>query len=179
MARHDDDDDDRYGNACRRMLPDGAARVPLMMRDGMSPVQRAIMEDKVRRGFDDSQARHRPGPVFTDAAGLERKAEAYRQMCDDLQNAWRTPAADDAADRRRTRKGVARDPFIARDAVPRTMRRRRVAADQTGSLRRRWSPTCAMPGKGPRDDRCAGGKHGSSARKPHRHRAGRNRRHVD
>ena len=119
MARHDDDDDAFDANG---LLRDGhTTRVPLMMRDGMSPVQRAIMEDKVRRGFDDSQARHRPGPVFTDAAALERKAEAYRQMCDDLQNAWRTPAADDAADRRRTRKGVARDPFIARDAVPRTM----------------------------------------------------------
>jgi hypothetical protein len=105
MARHDDDDDDAFDE--RGLLKDRhTTRVPLMMRDGMSPIQRAVMEDKAARvGFDDSAARHQPGPVHCDAAGIERKAEAYRQMCAELQDAWRTPSAD--ADLRGQKPGDA------------------------------------------------------------------------
>jgi hypothetical protein len=91
MARHEDEDEDAFDE--RGLLKDGhTTRVSLMMKDGMTDVQRAIAQDAAtRRGFDDSAARHQPGPVYCDAAGLERKARAYAEMCDDLQNAWRNP----------------------------------------------------------------------------------------
>ena len=78
MARYDDEDEDAFDE--RGLLKDGrTSRRSLMMKDGMSDV------------------RHQSGPVC-DAAGLERKAQAYQQMCDDLQNAWRNPppSASDA-----------------------------------------------------------------------------------
>ena len=78
MARHDDEDEDAFDE--RGLLKDGrTSRRSLMMKDRMSDV------------------RHQSGPVC-DAAGLERKAQAYAEMCDDLQNAWRRPsvAADHA-----------------------------------------------------------------------------------
>src|SRR5262245_21600049 len=86
---------DRFGNPVDDdIVPDGGrVRVSMMARDGLSPLQRAIAEDKAARRFDDSAARNQPGPVYCDAAGRERKAEAYRQMCDELVNAWRTPSA--------------------------------------------------------------------------------------
>ena len=49
----------------REMASDGGKlRVPLNMRDGMTPVQRAVTDDKAARQFDESQARHRPGPIY-------------------------------------------------------------------------------------------------------------------
>jgi hypothetical protein len=80
------------------LLRDGRrVRVPMMMRDGMSPMQRAVVENKMRRGFDDSAARYQPGPVpCTDAAANAERARAYGEMCDDLQNAWCGPSTEPA-----------------------------------------------------------------------------------
>src|SRR5262245_37031319 len=91
---------DRFGNPVDDdIVPDGGrVRVSMMARDGLSPLQRAIAEDKAARvAFDDSAARHQLGPVvLTDQAGRDRKAEAYRQMCDELVNGWRRPSAEPA-----------------------------------------------------------------------------------
>src|SRR5262245_24185850 len=96
MARHDDyDDESPFGPD--GLLKDGRRwRVPMMMRDSMSDVQRSVMEDKMSR-FNDSAARHGPGPVY-DAAGLERKARAYADSVRELTEAWRNapPSVSDA-----------------------------------------------------------------------------------
>ena len=62
-------------------------RVPMMMRDGMSDVQRAVAEDAVARRFGLRHALdlHQPGPRFcTDAAANDAREPAYREMCDDM-----------------------------------------------------------------------------------------------
>jgi hypothetical protein len=92
--RYDDDDDDAFDE--RGLLKDGrTARISMQMRDAaLTP--RSIAQDAARRfGLRDAADLYAPGPRFcTDAAGLERKAEAYRQMCTELCDAWRTPATD-------------------------------------------------------------------------------------
>lgn len=83
---------DRHGNPVDDdIIPDGGRlRVPMMARDGLSDIQRAIMDAKAAR-FDDTAARHQPGPIYCDTAGLERKARAYADSVRDLTEAWRTP----------------------------------------------------------------------------------------
>lgn len=134
-----DDDDDAFDE--RGLLRDGKRTyVSLMMKDSLTPLQRAIAQDAAtRRGFDDSQAKQQPGPVFADRSAAR---QAYEDAKAEAQDAWRNPAPDavrgqkpgdvctingapghlnarlecvpdrqDAADRRRKRKGVSRDPF--------------------------------------------------------------------
>jgi hypothetical protein len=113
MARYNDDDDDDAFDE-NGLLKDGhKTRISLMMRDAdaLSSVQRAVAEDAVARrfGLRDSSELYAPGPRYCDAAGLERKAEAYRQMCTELQDAWKTPSAAPAA---------AAAPPLRRDTAP-------------------------------------------------------------
>jgi hypothetical protein len=97
MARYDDYDDDSVFDE-NGLLKDGRRmRVSVMMRDSASDVQRAVAEDAVARRFGLRHALdlHQPGPRFcTDAAANAECARAYAEMCDEMQNAWRTPAAD-------------------------------------------------------------------------------------
>jgi hypothetical protein len=92
---------DRYGNPVEDddILADGGRlRVPMMMRDGLSDVQRSVAA-AARVGFDDTLARHQSGPVpLTDRAGLDAKARAYADSVKDLTEAWRNPppSASDA-----------------------------------------------------------------------------------
>ena len=96
MARYDDDDDDDAFDE-NGLLKDGRRmRVSMMMRDSTSDVQRAVAEDAVARRFGLRHALelHQPGPRYcTDAAGQRRARQAYQEMCDDLQNAWRNATA--------------------------------------------------------------------------------------
>ena len=93
--RYDDDDGDAFDE--RGLLKDGRrVRVPLMMRDGMSPLQRSVAEDAAARRFGLRNALdlHQPGPRFcTDAVANDAREQAYQEMCDELVNAWRTPSA--------------------------------------------------------------------------------------
>jgi hypothetical protein len=100
MPRRHDDDDDVFDE--RGLLKDGArARVPLMMRDSLSEVQRSVMadgeaRDSARRlGLNDSLALHRPGQRFcTDEAARARVEEVYQDEKRKLQDAWRQPVAN-------------------------------------------------------------------------------------
>jgi hypothetical protein len=100
---------DRHGRLVDRdgeQLRDGdRLRVPLHMRDHetLSPQQRAVMAAKARLSLDDAAKRfglddgllHRPGQRFAvDAAARERVEQAYQDSKRELQDAWRTPAAD-------------------------------------------------------------------------------------
>ena len=95
QAEFDDDAFDENG-----VLKDGRRiRVPLMMRDGVSDVQRIAQDAVARRfGLRDVSDLHAPGPRYcTDQAAVEAKEEAYRQMCHDMENAWRNaPVAQPA-----------------------------------------------------------------------------------
>jgi hypothetical protein len=83
----------------RGLLRDGfRLRTPMMARDGLRDVQRSVAQDAVARrfGLRDGSDLHAPGPRYcTDAAGLERKARAYAEMCDELQSAWKTNNMND------------------------------------------------------------------------------------
>ena len=102
MARKNYEIIDRYGNPVDGdIIPDGGKlRVPLMMRDGMSPTQRAVAADKAAR-FDDSQAKHGPGPIYCDRSAARA---AYEAMRAELSDAWKTLT-------RRKRKAKQYDPF--------------------------------------------------------------------
>jgi hypothetical protein len=84
----------------RGVLRDGhRLRISMAMRDSLSPVQRAIMEDRVVRdfGLTDALALHKPGYRFGDAQGESAKLSAYDEMCRDLTEAWRHPVRDEPA----------------------------------------------------------------------------------
>jgi hypothetical protein len=107
MARYDDDD--AFGPD--GILRDGKrARVHMMARDAdsLSDVQRAIMADKAARQFDDSAARYGPGAIYADRSVAAQVYEDEKRLA---QDAWRTLAPTEAADRRRRRKATTRDPF--------------------------------------------------------------------
>ena len=91
MARQNYEIVDRVGNPVDDdILPDGGRlRVPMMARDGLSDIQRGVIEDKMCR-FDDSAARHQPGPVYYDRSAA---MEAYERAKAEAQDAWRTPSA--------------------------------------------------------------------------------------
>jgi hypothetical protein len=83
-----EDDDD--------ILRDGQRIVvPMNMRDGMSELQRAVAEDKARRGdgigLVDALALHKPGQRFSvDAAARTHVEQVYQDEKRKLQDAWRT-----------------------------------------------------------------------------------------
>jgi hypothetical protein len=103
----DDEGMDEHG-----ILRDGfRLRTPMMARDGLSDTQRAIADAAARRSFDDSHAKHQPGPIFADRSAAR---EAYEDARRESEQAWKMLPAPTAvaADRRRKRKkGQARDPF--------------------------------------------------------------------
>jgi hypothetical protein len=76
------------------LQPNRILRVPMMMRDSMSPLQRSVADAKMARdaakqrfGLDDALALHKPGQRFcTDQTARARveqaRAEGIREMCD-------------------------------------------------------------------------------------------------
>jgi hypothetical protein len=89
---HDDDDPfDRNG-----VLKDGKrVRFGMMMRDGMTPLQRSIAEEATRASLHDGHGGtaligHRPGFVTSEDSWRIRD-QAYQQSRRDLADAWRTP----------------------------------------------------------------------------------------
>ena len=106
-ADYDDDDDDPFDE--RGLLKDGrTSRTSLMMKDGLSDVQRSIAQDAVSRRFDDSAARHQLGPIYFDRSAAR---EAYEDARRESEQAWKMlPTPTEAADRRK-RKVTTRDPF--------------------------------------------------------------------
>jgi hypothetical protein len=102
------DDDERYIDAVdeRGVLRDGKAiRVGLMMADAArrgTPL--------VHDGYG-GPIGGKPGFIVSDA-GQATRDQAYRQMCDELRNAWRQPAGN-AAPRSDT---APRHPISAADA---------------------------------------------------------------
>ena len=107
MTRHDDDDDfDERG-----ILKDGhKIRVSLMMRDGMSPLQRAVAQHSVAMRLHDGfggPVGHKPGYVFsTDASLNDARELAYAAYDAELRDAYKHPqgwrsgldASDEARD---------------------------------------------------------------------------------
>jgi DnaJ-class molecular chaperone len=103
QQQHDDDDDgvfDKHG-----ILRDGkSVRVPLFMRDGLSPVQQAVAQSSVSvtDGQGDTVGLHRPGFRLADAAApLRARDAAYSAYERELTTAWRgnRSRADAAAER--------------------------------------------------------------------------------
>jgi hypothetical protein len=117
MAANDYDDDESPFDE-RGLLKDGRkTRISLMMRDSVSDVQRAIMQDKATRGLSDALCRHQPGPAIVADRSAAREAweEARRQG----EIAWRGDAAEPAADRRsiwEEEQEDARPPIPVTDA---------------------------------------------------------------
>jgi hypothetical protein len=99
MRRHHDDDN---------MLRDGdVGRVPLMLRDAMTPLQRSVAEHAARSRVTDADGGltglHRPGyRVTSDAEMRDVKQRARDEYEHELHNAWRGDA--------RRKKTVERDP---------------------------------------------------------------------
>jgi hypothetical protein len=109
MIRQNDDDD--YDE--RGVLKDGRKiRVSLMMRDGMSPLQRAVAQHSVAMRLHDGfggPVGHKPGYVFsTDASLNDAKERAYAAYDAELCEAYKHPqgccgdieASDEAHDAR-------------------------------------------------------------------------------
>jgi hypothetical protein len=101
MTRDDYDDNpfDEHG-----LLRDGKrARVPLLMRDSMTPLQRSVAADAARRSGgvvfgdgSDNLACHKPGPRYrADAAADDVRWQAYLDGVKQEAEEWRKkPAAD-------------------------------------------------------------------------------------
>jgi hypothetical protein len=84
MTRYDDDEPfDERG-----ILKDGrSARVPMMMRDAMSPLQRAVAQHS--RG---GPVGHKPGFVYsTDASLNDAKTRAYAEYDAEQRDAYKYP----------------------------------------------------------------------------------------
>jgi hypothetical protein len=100
--------------------PDG--KPVRILRDGGRITVGLMMADAARRG---SAMLHdgyggpvggKPGFVVSDASQATRD-QAYRQMCDELRNAWRQPAGNAAPSATVTRSDTApRHPISAADA---------------------------------------------------------------
>jgi hypothetical protein len=106
--------------------------VPMAMKDSMSPIQRAVVEDAERRaddaakrlGLADALDLHRPGQRFsTDQAACDARERAYQDSKRELQDAWRTrdaaPSSGEVVGARPVDKCIV--PDQRRDAVPRMM----------------------------------------------------------
>lgn len=107
MTRHDDDEPfDERG-----ILKDGrSARVPMMMRDAMSPLQRAVAQHRLAMQLHDGHGGpvgHKPGYAFsTDASQNDAKEQAYAAYDAELRDAYKHPkgwrgdldASDEARD---------------------------------------------------------------------------------
>jgi hypothetical protein len=107
-------DDDAFDE--RGCLKDGhKLHVPMQFRDsnrGIADAPRLRFAD----GRTDVPVGTRPGFIVSDAAQATRD-QAYRQMCDELRNAWRQPTGNTAPDATMTRSDAApRHPISAADA---------------------------------------------------------------
>jgi hypothetical protein len=102
MRRHHDDDD---------MLRDGdIGRVPLMLRDTMTPLQRAVAQRSLATQLHDGNGGavgHKPSFVYsTDASLNNAKEQAYRLYDEEVAAAYKHPkgwrgdldASDEARD---------------------------------------------------------------------------------
>jgi hypothetical protein len=92
------DDDDAFetvigrdGQPVRILKDQRTSRVSMYMRDGLSPLQVAVMADRQRLhdGSGDPLSLHRPGPRINDGIDRTETARAYEQMCRDSAEAWR------------------------------------------------------------------------------------------
>ena len=127
---------DRYGRIVEGdVIPDGGRlRVSMMMKDGMSELQRAVAEDAEARRFPvvdafGRPAGQRPGACYQRPApdGTPERAaqiardqmrqEAYAQSVLDLEDAWRKPLATPPIEPRANITGDRE----RRDDVPPTM----------------------------------------------------------
>jgi hypothetical protein len=127
---------DRHGRVVEEdVIPDGGRlRVSMMMKDGMSEVQRAVAEDAEARRFPivdafGRPAGQRPGACYQRPApdGTPERAaqiareymrqEAYSDSVRALQDAWRKPLAAPPIEPRADITGDEE----RRDDVPRTM----------------------------------------------------------
>ena len=96
MTRHYEDfrEDDAFDE--NGLLRDGhKSRVPLTMRDAMTPLQREIATKRARltdgNGNCDEFAFSRPGyRILADAAVNDARAAAYQEYLDYITNAWHT-----------------------------------------------------------------------------------------
>ena len=92
MIKHNDDDDfDENG-----VLRDGhSVRVPMMMRDGMTPLQRAVAQHSLAMRLHDGRGGpigHKPGFVYsTDASLNDAKERAYAAYDAELRDAYKHP----------------------------------------------------------------------------------------
>jgi hypothetical protein len=90
-------------------------RVPMRFRDsnrGIADAPRLRFAD----GRTDMPVGSRPGSIVSDASQATRD-QAYRQMCDELRNAWRQPAGNATPGATVTRSDTApRQPISAADA---------------------------------------------------------------
>jgi hypothetical protein len=111
MTRYDDDDDDNFeivtdsrGRKVKIVREGERVRVPMFMMDGspnpaLSPLQRAVAEDKATRAFDltDTLAMYKPGFRDHDAAALDALEAAYRAYDTADAQAWRCGTNYDAS----------------------------------------------------------------------------------
>jgi hypothetical protein len=100
----------------RGCLKDGyTLRVPMQFRDsnrGIAEAPRLRFAD----GRTDVPVGSRPGSIVSDASQATRE-QAYRQMCDELRNAWRQHAGNAAPGATVTRSDTApRHPISLADA---------------------------------------------------------------
>lgn len=119
MKHHDEDfDDDPLDE--NGLLKDGCSiRVPLMMRDSLTPLQRAVAGARLLHDGGDPLSFNRPGfRMLVDAlardASEEARAASIREMCD----AWKTKDAAPPAGAYPLRAGEGRVCTI--DGVPGT-----------------------------------------------------------
>ena len=91
--RIEDDDSDV-------MPPNTRMVVPMMARDGMSEMQKSVVDVKMARdaakrfGLNDALDLHRPGQRFADADARAHVEEVYQDEKRKLQDAWRQPVTD-------------------------------------------------------------------------------------
>ena len=133
LIENDDDD---------VLRPGQTLRVPMMFRDGMSPMQRSVVDAKMARdvakrfGLNDALDLHKPGQRFcTDQAARARVEQARAEWIDEMTTAWQRqpdaapPAgAINGADGRLVRRGdlpmcepVRQDAMDARERAYREM----------------------------------------------------------
>jgi hypothetical protein len=119
---HEDDDQNfetiigHDGNPTQVLREGRSYRVSMMMHDANS-VQRAIAAARAQLhdGFG-GPVGGKPGFVVSDA-GQATRDQAYRQMCDELRNAWRQTVGNAAPSATVTRSDTApRHPISAADA---------------------------------------------------------------
>lgn len=133
-GRYDDDDDDSPFDRNGLLKDRRTARVSMMMRDGMTDVQRSVAADSDARrfGLRDAADLYAPGPRYcTDQAALDAKRRAYEDAKAEATTAWQRkppPLAALAAVPPQTPVEDARPPIPVTDADFARQRRIKQAA---------------------------------------------------